>query len=290
MKTIAILSGKGGTGKTTLAASLARLAGEKALADCDVEAPNLHILLQGKLLEKKEYRGAQTALIDEDLCRQCGLCREACRFQAISAGYQVIPFRCEGCGVCSLVCPHGAAHLETVKTGDTYVHETGEGLFSHALLDIGAEGSGKLVTEVRRIIQPYIQTEKLFFIDGSPGIGCVVIASLTGCDAAILVTEPTLSGKSDLLRVLDLADHFSIPAVVCINRFDVNLELTAEIEAYCRQARVPVLGKIPFDSRVVEGLRNYKTPLEMEGSTAAAAIRGFWENMQKYLQNEEEGE
>ncbi len=171
MKTIAILSGKGGTGKTTLAASLARLAEGKAFADCDVEAPNLHILLQGELLEEKEYRGAQEAVIDEDLCQECGLCREACRFQAISPEYRVLPFRCEGCGVCSLVCPHGAVHLEAVKTGDTFVRRTEEGVISHALLDIGAEGSGKLVTEVRRCIRGYIKEGSIDHVQVTMKIG-----------------------------------------------------------------------------------------------------------------------
>ena len=193
MKIVAIISGKGGTGKTTLAASLAQMVGQKAFADCDVEAPNLHILLTGKLLESREYRGAFSAEIDIESCRQCGLCQESCRFDAISKEFRVIPLRCEGCGVCSLVCPHGAVQLKAVKTGDTFVHETKRGLFSHALLEIGAEGSGKLVTEVRRIISGYLKDEEWLLIDGSPGIGCVVIASLTGCDAAIVVTEPTLS-------------------------------------------------------------------------------------------------
>lgn len=279
MKQIVFISGKGGTGKSTLVSSLSILVQNKMLADCDVDAPNLHILLKGEVLEKNNYFGAKEAVIESELCAKCGLCREACRFQAISEKFEIIPMKCEGCGACTLVCPQEAIRLEEVKTGETYVSSTSRGAFSHALLDVGAEGSGKLVTEVRKNINNYKKDEEWVLVDGSPGIGCVVIASITGTDAVVAVCESTKSGQSDLERVLGVAKHFGIPAFVCINKYDLNPEVTSEIEEFCEAGGYPVIGKIPFDPAIVKALQEFKTPVEAGNHAVTSEITSIWRRL-----------
>jgi MinD superfamily P-loop ATPase len=280
MKQITVVSGKGGTGKSTLVSSLSRLIKEKMLADCDVDAPNLHLLLDNTLLKQEDYYGATEAVIDPALCIKCGKCRTVCRFNAINERLEIMPLHCEGCGACSLVCPAGAITLETVKTGQTYVSGTEQGTFAHALLDVGAEGSGKLVTAVRKQVEAFQKDEKWLLIDGSPGIGCVVMASMTGVDAVLAVAEPTCSGLSDLERVLGVARHFQIAGFVCINKYDLNLDMTAAIENYCQKNAVPVLGKIPFDPMIVQALQEYKTPVEAGNTRFTEEIKNIWEKLQ----------
>lgn len=246
------------------------------LADCDVDAPNLHILLKGKVLKKDDFFGAKEAVIDSSACIRCGLCRKTCRFDAINEDFEINPMKCEGCGACLLVCPQEAICLEEAKTGETYVSKTSRGTFSHALLDIGAEGSGKLVTEVRKNIYNNKKDEKWVLIDGSPGIGCVVIASITGADAVVAVSEPTKSGQSDLERVLGVARHFGIPAFVCINKYDLNPEVTSQIESFCESNGFPVIGRIPFDPSIVKALQEFKTPIEAGNSNVTNEIAGIW--------------
>jgi MinD superfamily P-loop ATPase len=279
MKQIVFISGKGGTGKSTLVSSLSLLVKDKMLADCDVEAPNLHILLKGKVLKEDNYFGAKEAVIDPAACIKCGLCRETCRFNAINEEIEIIPMKCEGCGACTLVCPQEAIRLEKVKTGEIFVSDTQRGTFSYALLDIGAEGSGRLVTEVRKNVSDYEKDEKYALIDGSPGIGCVVIASITGADAVVVVSEPTKSGKSDLERVLGVAQHFGIPAFVCINKYNLNQEVTAEIEDFCRSEGIPVIGKIPFDPSIVKALQEFKTPIEAGNHVITNEITNIWRRL-----------
>ncbi len=276
MKQIVFISGKGGTGKSTLVSSLSHLVKDKMLADCDVEAPNMHILLQGEIIQREDFFGAQEAVIDRDICTECGLCREVCRFDAIDEEFNLRPMKCEGCGACVLVCPVEAIKLEKVKTGETFVTKTPQGTFSHALLDIGAEGSGLLVTEVREKVKDHYGGESWLLIDGSPGIGCTVIASITGTDAVVAVSEPTISGRSDLERVLGLAKHFKISAFVCINKYDLNLQVTEEIEEFCRENDVPVVGKIPFDSSVVKALQEFKTPVEAGNKEFTDLVKDIW--------------
>ena len=279
MKQIVFISGKGGTGKSTLVSSLSILVQNKMLADCDVEAPNLHILIEGKTLKKDDYYGAKEAVIDPSLCVKCGLCRETCRFGAINEEFKLIPMKCEGCGACTLVCSQKAIRLEEVKTGETSISSTPRGTFSHALLDIGAEGSGRLVTEVREYVNKYKKDEEWLIVDGSPGIGCTVIASITGTDAVVVVSEPTKSGQSDLERVLGVARHFGIPAFVCINKYDLNPELTLEIEAFCERNGYPVIGKIPFDPSIVKALQEFKTPIEADNERITKEIKNLWERL-----------
>ncbi|NSW90089.1 MAG: 4Fe-4S binding protein [Firmicutes bacterium] len=288
MKQVVFISGKGGTGKSTLVSSLSILVKEKVLADCDVDAPNLHILLKGETLKKEDYFGAKEASIDNCSCVKCGVCRDTCRFGAISEDIKIIPMKCEGCGACVLVCPQGAIHLEEVKTGETYVSATNRGTFSHALLDIGAEGSGKLVTEVRKNIYNYKKDEKWVLIDGSPGIGCVVIASITGTDAVVAVAEPTKSGLSDLERVLGVARHFQIPGFVCINKYDLNQEVASQIEDFCKKNNFPVIGKIPFDPSIVKALQEFKTPVEVGNSSVTDRIKSLWARLEEEMEKLDE--
>ena len=283
MKQIVFISGKGGTGKSTLVASLSQIVQNKMLADCDVDAPNLHILLNGKVVEEKDYYGAKEAVIDKDKCLSCGICRRTCRFGAISENFEIVPFHCEGCGACTLVCPTGAIHLEDVKTGNTYVSETNRGTFSHALLDIGAEGSGKLVTEVRKNAKNHINGEDWLLIDGSPGIGCVVIASITGADAVVAVSEPTKSGISDLERVLAVTKHFDIPGYVCINKYDLNPDVTKQIEDFCDKNGFKVIGKIPFEPKIVYALREFKTPIDAGLTNITSEIEDIWEKLAEQI-------
>jgi MinD superfamily P-loop ATPase len=279
MKHIVFISGKGGTGKSTIVSSLSILVQNKMIADCDVDAPNMHILLNGEILKKDDYYGAKEAVIDSSSCIKCGLCRDTCRFDVISEEIEIMSMKCEGCGACGLVCPEKAIRLEEVKTGETFVSSTPRGTFTYAKLDIGAEGSGKLVTEVKKNIYNYEKDEEWVLIDGSPGIGCVVIASITGTDAVVAVSEPTKSGKSDLERVLGVAKHFGIPAFVCINKYDLNPEVTSEIEDFCESSGYPVIGKIPFDPSIVKALQEFKTPIESGNDTITNEITSIWERL-----------
>ena len=283
MRQVVFISGKGGTGKSTLVSSLTFLVENKIIADCDVEAPNLHIMLDGELLSKEDYSGSKEAVIDLSKCTECDLCREVCRFNAISEDFEIIPFKCEGCGSCILVCPEDAISLEDEKTGEIYVTETDKGTFAYALLDIGADASGKLVTEVRKKIDEHKREEKWALIDGTPGIGCVVIAAITGVDAVVVVSEPTKSGISDLERVIQVAEHFMIPSFVCINKYDLNLEITEEIEEYCQDRKIPILGKIPFDPSIVTALREYKTPVEAGNTKITNIIKDIWAELENNM-------
>jgi MinD superfamily P-loop ATPase len=211
------------------------------------------------------------------------MCRQTCRFGAISENFELIPFHCEGCGACTLICPEEAIHLEDRKSGNTFVSETNRGVFSHALLDIGAEGSGKLVTEVRKNAGNYTNKEDWLLIDGSPGIGCVVIASITGADAVVAVAEPTKSGISDLERVLAVAKHFDIPGYVCINKYNLNSEITRQIEDFCKENGFTVIGKIPFEPKIVYALREFQTPIDAGLENITAEINGIWKQLSEQL-------
>ena len=279
MKQVVFISGKGGTGKSTVVASLSLLVPNKILADCDVDAPNLHLLLKGKRLQKEDYFGAEQAVIDPAACISCGLCRQVCRFDAVSEKPEILPMKCEGCGACVLACPAKAISLQPVKTGETYVDSTVRGTFSHALLDIGAEGSGKLVTEVKENLFAFVNGEEWAIVDGSPGIGCSVIASITGADAVVAVCEPTKSGQSDMERVLGVARHFGIPAYVCINKCDLNPGIAAEIEAYCEKNGFPVIGKIPFEPKIVRALQSLQTPVEAGIHNVTYEIDRLWKRL-----------
>lgn len=251
MKKLLILSGKGGTGKTTTAAAFIRFAGARAAADCDVDAPNLALVTGGYArTEARDFLGSDKAKIDENLCIGCGKCAELCRFGAISRASggvcAVDELACEGCGLCVECCPAGAAQLEPDVAGRLLVH-SGGGAFAEAELRMGRGNSGKLVTEVKRALYGAAGEAELAIIDGSPGLGCPVMASMNGVSLALIVTEPSVSGLSDLGRLVRTASSARVRTAVCVNRADVDTEMAARIEDWCREQGVPFLGRVPFD-------------------------------------------
>ncbi|MDF0591880.1 ATP-binding protein [Candidatus Methanocrinis natronophilus] len=274
MKQITVVSGKGGTGKTSILASLAAISrGRAVIADCDVDAPDLHLILKPQVREKREFSGMKMAVIDPSRCNSCGSCEEHCRFGA-AMSQKIDPLLCEGCGVCSLVCPADAVSMEERLSGYAFISDTRFGPLVHAQLFPGEEASGKLVTMVREIsreVADYHDLE-LILIDGSPGIGCPVIASLTGSDLALVVTEPTISGAHDLDRILGLVSHFGIEPLVCINKFDLNPELALSIEERSMDWGAKIVGRIPFDPLVVEAMVAGMAVVEMEGQVADAIV------------------
>lgn len=274
---LVILSGKGGTGKTTIAASLAYLSKKGVNIDCDVDASNLHIILKGDDIEAKRFVGAKTAVIDHNLCIKCGNCEKACRFGAISE-YTVDELKCEGCAACTAACRQNAIKLSPQETASTIITKTDSGILSRADMEVGAEGSGKIVTEVRKNASRYYDNNDLVILDGSPGVGCAVMASLTGCDAAIIVTEPTQSGVEDFMRVLALCEFFNLKVYVCINKYDINIEISEDIVKFCSEEGIKVLARIPFDETVKQAI-NETRPLASYSGRAADEIRKLWERL-----------
>jgi len=281
MKQITIISGKGGTGKTTLVASFAALAENIVIADCDVDAPDLHLLLHPEIVKREEFKGLNVAAIDKSKCIECGICEAACRFKAISdtgSGYAVNPTRCEGCGVCVFVCDQDAIKLKERVSGYAFISKTKYGTMAHAQLNIAEEASGKLVTVVRNNAQRVAEEEgsELILIDGSPGIGCPVIASLTGVDLALVITEPTMSGLHDLERILDVTRHFGIASVVCINKYDINEENSKRIAEFCRERGVTIVRNIPYDPVVTEAMVAAMPVVEFSDGAVSDAIKEIW--------------
>ena len=284
IKQLAIVSGKGGTGKTTIAAAFASLARNKVLVDCDVDAADLHLLLQPKILAQQKYFGGRSPQVNLERCTQCGLCNDICRFYAIDQGV-VDPVSCEGCGFCSHICPEDAIAMEEAFSGDWFVSATPYGPFVHARLGIGEENSGKLVTVVRKKAVEIAQEKdlRLILIDGPPGIGCPVTASLTGVSVILAITEPTLSGIHDLERILKLSDHFKIPSMVCINKFDINLENSTRIASYCETNGSRLIGQIPYEPKVIEALINRKTVMEYPCNEVQGIVRRMWQEVEDTL-------
>jgi len=280
MKEIVILSGKGGTGKTTIVGSLAALAENKVLADCDVDAADLHLLLSPSIKQETEFWSGQVARIDEHRCTECGLCQELCRFNAIK-DFRVDPVSCEGCGFCFHICPVEAIAMEENLSGHWFISDTRHGPLVHARLGIAQENSGKLVAVVRQQAKKIADEQDLDYIisDGPPGIGCPVISSLSGASLALLVTEPTLSGMHDLERVLGVCLHFGVPALVCINKCDLNEDNTRQIEAYCSNQGVEVASKIPFDNIVTEALVHGVPVVEYADGRISREMGTLWQKI-----------
>ena len=286
MKQLTILSGKGGTGKTTLTASFAVLAKNAVIADCDVDAPDLHMLLHPEVVETQEFMGSKVAVIDKTKCLNWGICRKKCRFEAITADFKVDPVSCEGCGVCTVVCPAKAATLIDRKSGYAYISKTRYGFMAHALLNPSEGNSGKLVTLVRQNAKNIAKQENcdLIIIDGPPGIGCPVIASVTGVDAGLVVTEPTMSGIHDLKRALQLLEHFSVTPLVCVNMYDINMKNTEKIMHFCQENGIEIAGRVPFSPKVTEAMVNGKTIIAYASeSVVAHEIKRVWQKVDSFL-------
>lgn len=286
MKEIVVISGKGGTGKTSTVAALAGCGPKKVLADCDVDAADLHLILNPEKEETHEFWSGELAKIDPDLCIGCGICQEHCRFHAISDDFVVIQEHCEGCGVCEYVCPEGAARMYPRLCGEWYQSKTRHGSMIHAELGIGEENSGKLVSLVRtqahdKAVSLGIDT---VLVDGSPGIGCPVIASISGADMALVVTEPTRSGLHDLQRVTDLTAHFKIPTRVAINKWDINPDICAAIEQEAARRSLPVSGRIRYDRQVTEAQIGHQAVVEMTDAPAATDLRALWQQVASDLE------
>ncbi len=286
MKQLTILSGKGGTGKTTITASFAVLAKNLVVADCDVDAPDLHLLMHPEVIQTQEFKGSKVASVDIAKCNRCGLCYRQCKFGAISKGISIDGIACEGCGVCVMACPVDAITLVERIAGNAYTSRIKYGFMSHALLNPGESNSGKLVTLVRQNAKILAEKENidLVIIDGSPGIGCPVIASISGVDACLIITEPTLSGIHDLERVLQLLKHFNVKPFVCINMYNINAENTDRILSFCKEKEIDVVGTIPFSPQVTEAMVNEKTIVEYSPeSTITKEVNNMWNKLSRFL-------
>ena len=281
---LAVLSGKGGTGKTTIVAALSELHQSIVKVDCDVDAPNLYLFYDGENLEKQDFFGGKKAVIDENTCIHCGACDVVCKFKAIKNAF-VDPYLCEGCGACRIICSVNAIRLVDEKTADTFITKTEKGMISRAMMGIGSDGSGKLVTQLRKNAKRFIDNNSIVILDGSPGIGCSVIASITDTDIALIVTEPTRSGLDDLKRILELAKHFETQVMICVNKYDINLEMTAQIENYAKEKNLSVVGKIPFDQLVMKSVNTLKPITDFAESSARKAIEEMWNQINSRIKN-----
>jgi len=281
VKQIVVISGKGGTGKTILTASFAALAQNKVMADCDVDAADLHLLLHPKTKERHEFRSGRTALIDRDLCKECGECTWVCRFEAISDDFTVDSVACEGCGVCGHICPTSAIRMVENISGEWFVSDTKYGMMVHATLGIAEENSGKLVTQVRQAASAIAEKEhcNYIIIDGPPGIGCPVIASLSGVDLAVILTEPTLSGIHDMERVAQVSKHFGVPTKVVINKYDINPDNSEEIKKICQKGDIEVIAQLPFSQKVSESIVQGVPLVEFCSNEIAQDISFLWDRI-----------
>ncbi|NHJ14226.1 MAG: (4Fe-4S)-binding protein [Candidatus Thorarchaeota archaeon] len=289
MTEIAVVSGKGGTGKTTFSAAFTALAENIVIADCDVDAPDMHILLQPDIKQTLEFKGSKVAVINQELCTECGICHENCRFDAANPP-EINAIACEGCGVCAYLCPEEAISMVERVSGVLHYSETRYGPMSHAKLLPGEGNSGKLVTDVRKQAQEMARERGLerILIDGSPGIGCPVIATVTGIGIGIIVTEPTMSGIHDMERVASLLERFRVPVAVIINKYDLNIENTEQIENYCKRNGFYLLGRVPFDPIMTESMVAAQTLPEFAPSHVTTnLLRNMWSRIGEILLEKE---
>jgi MinD superfamily P-loop ATPase len=288
MKELVVISGKGGTGKTSMAAAFSALACPAVVADCDVDAADLHLVLDPQVRQTSDFSGGKQAAIDPSKCMGCGRCAGLCRFEAvrldgpandvIGKTYGIEPVACEGCGVCVEFCPTKAIELHEAVNGQWFLSDTRFGPMIHARLGLAQANSGKLVTLIRRQAREIAEERRLdlIVVDGSPGIGCPVIASITGADLVLIVTEPTLSGQHDLGRVADLAANFGIRALLCINKADINPQMTEEIGAEARKRGITIVGEIPYDDAFTKAQILKATIVEYTGGAIAERVKALW--------------
>ena len=286
MKEIVCISGKGGTGKTSLTAAFSHLAENKMICDLDVDAPDLHLILKPQIEATEEFYSGNEAIIDPDRCEGCGQCAELCRFGAVFESgdvYEIDPLRCEGCKLCVAMCPEEAIDFPRRHCGQWFRSESRFGPVFHAQLFPGEENSGRLVSLLRQEARQAAEKKgySLVLADGAPGIGCPVIASLSGADLAVIVSEPTVSGRHDLERVTDLCAYFGMPAAVVINKADLNADACRDIESFCRNRGLDLLGNVPHVEQFVAAMIQEKAVTELENSALSAQIRRIWAAIEK---------
>lgn len=288
MKELVIISGKGGTGKTSMVSAIASLAENKVLCDADVDAADLHLIMAPEVIKAEPFTGGRKAEIDKNRCIECGLCLKLCRYGAISKDFKVDSIECEGCGVCHYFCPEKAITFEQKTCGEWFISDTRHGPMVHARLGIAEENSGKLVSLVRKESKKIAEESGLDLIitDGAPGVGCPVIASIGGASAVLIVTEPTVSGVHDMKRVAELASFFRIPAMVCVNKYDLNPEKSEDIRNYAETHDIVFVGEIPFDHIFTKAMVEAKTILEYDpGSKTCEKVREIWQKVYDRINN-----
>ncbi len=281
MKQIAVISGKGGTGKTMLLSSIVALAKNKVIVDCDVDASNLHIMLDPKILRTEEYFGGKKAKKDPALCDLCGICEQLCRFGAIDKNMNISDLNCEGCSLCAIACPQNAITMKDNLSGQWFVSSTKYGTFVHAKLGPAEENSGKLVAQIKKHAKLIADNEQSDYIlvDGPPGIGCPLMSTLSGVDTALIVTEPTLSGMHDMERAADITKKFNIDTKVVINKYDINIGNSAKIERICSQRGLDLIGKIHFSKSIVDAIVKRIPPVEYCNGEIQSSIVNIWERI-----------
>lgn len=290
IKELAIISGKGGCGKTSITLALSSLFENKLMVDCDVDACDMHLILNPETLKKHDFHAGKKAVIDRFKCTKCGICKDICVFNAITDETTVNEYFCEGCGACKLKCPVNAVNLIPQKSGEWYESRTRLGRLIHARLDIGEENSGKLVSEIKTHARTtaYGHDIPLIIMDGAPGIGCPVIASIAGVDLVLIVIEPSLSGLHDAKRVVELAKHFNISPVACINKYDINIQISKSIEMYLNENKIELLGKIPYSNDFVSAMINNKTLIEYDkNSDVSKEIIKIKKRLERILDEEQ---
>ena len=286
MKELVVISGKGGAGKTSVLAALAGLAQNKVVVDCDVDAADLHLIFSPEVRKTFDFVGGKKASIVSEKCVGCGRCVEVCKFGAVSDSFKIDPVSCEGCGACYFQCPVSAIDFTPAVSGRWYESDTRFGKLVHARLGVAEENSGKLVSEIKSYARDIAEKEgcSLVLCDGSPGVGCAVIASVSCADMALVVIEPTLSGIHDAARVFELARRFGVTLAACVNKFDLNLRLTAEIRSFCEKNSAEVVGEIPYSKDFVAAMNAKKTVVEFNPeSPAAREIKKMWKIISQKL-------